>query len=68
MAWKQSLVMGDTWITDILTKNIFIIEKEGYYYLHKFIIMNCTKEKYNFKSVICIQKENLPMKNNNTSD
>ena len=32
MAWK-SLVMGDTWITDILTKNIFIIEKEGYYYL-----------------------------------
>jgi len=31
MAWKQSLVMGDTWITDILAKHIFIIEKEGYY-------------------------------------
>ena len=33
MAWKQSLVMVDTWITDILAKHIFIIEKEGYYYL-----------------------------------
>ena len=32
------------------------------------MIMNCTKEKYNFKSVIYIQKENLPMKNNNTTD